>query len=280
MVLNLLAAGSPLTVWNRTEAKTAKAARHGARVAASPADLAREADIIFICLLNADSVEHVLFGPDGVAKNGKPGSLLVDLSTLNPELTTQFATRLFEVCGMHWVDAPVSGGVSGATRGDLVIFAGGEQAHVDAVKAVAGPICARIEYLGELGFGQFGKLCNQILVGCNRLAVAEMIALATKVGFDTQRLPDVLKGALGDSQVLQKDGPFMIQRDYQPRGRCQIMIKDMNSILSLAEHHSIDLPFAKLTQDVLQIHAGRGYMDDDCSSVMEFYDHPEGYSKP
>lgn len=276
MAKNFLSAGTALSVWNRTSDKTVEAATLGAHVAASPAALAQDADIVFICLINAASVEEVLFGPNGVAEGAKAGSILVDHSTLNPELTKTFAARLLDACGMRWVDAPISGGVSGAENGSLVIFAGGDPHDVETVKAMVGPVCARIEYMGELGFGQFGKLCNQILVGCNRLAVAEMAVLAGKVGFDAQRLPAILKGALGDSQVLQKDGPYMIRRDYQPRGRCQIMIKDMNSILSLAAHHDVDLPLAKLTQEILEIHAGRGYMDADCSSVMEFYDQPKG----
>lgn len=271
MAANMLKAGSVLTVWNRSADKCEMARSRGAIVAASPKSLAQTSDIVFTCLLNRAALEDVLFGPQGISKGAREGSLLVDHSTLDPQSTKELAARLFEECGMRWVDAPVSGGVSGAKEGTLVIFAGGEEQDIATVARVAKPMCARIEAMGELGFGQFGKLCNQILVGCNRLAVAEMLALAERMGFDSARLPEILGGALGDSQVLQKDGPYMIKRDYQPRGRCQIMIKDMTAVLKLAETYGVDMAVAQKAHEVLQTHAGRGFMDADCASVMEYY---------
>ncbi len=279
MAMNMLAAGTPLTVWNRSSGATNLAAEKGAQVAASPAEVASQSDIVFSCLFNASVAEEVLFGPNGVAESAKEGSIFVDLSTLDPQTTKELAARLLATCGMRWVDAPISGGVSGAKDGTLIILAGGDEADVAAVRAVAGPMCARVEYLGELGFGQFGKLCNQMLVGCNRLVVAEMVLLSDKMGFDSTRLPDILNGALGDSQILQKDGPFMINRDYQPRGRCQNMIKDMNSIMSLARSLNTGLPFTGLAQEIWRLHAGHGYLQEDGASVMDFYDPPEGKDK-
>lgn len=275
MAMNMLDAGTPLTVWNRSQDAVERAKEKGAVAAATPSEAGAKSDILFSCLFNATAAEEVLFGDNGVAKGAREGSIFVDLSTLDPQTTKGLAARLHEACGMRWVDAPISGGVSGAEHGTLVIFAGGEEADVKAVEAVAGPMCDRIEYLGELGLGQFGKLCNQLLVGCNRLAVAEMILLAEKMGVDGQRLPGMLSGALGDSSVLQKDGPFMINRDYQPRGRCQNMIKDMNSIMSLARANNTGLPFAGLAQELWRLHAGQGYLEADGASIMDFYDPPD-----
>lgn len=279
MAINMLAAGTPLTVWNRSPGATDLAAQKGGRVAKTPSEVASKSDIVFSCLFNASVAEEILFGAGGVAEGAREGSIFVDLSTLDPQTTRKLAARLLDTCGMRWVDAPISGGVSGAQDGTLIIMAGGDEEDVAAVQAVAGPMCDRVEYLGELGYGQFGKLCNQMLVGCNRLAVAEMVLLSDKMGFDSARLPNMLRGALGDSQILQKDGPFMINRDYQPRGRCQNMIKDMNSIMSLARSLNTGLPFTGLAQEIWRLHAGHGYLEDDGSSVMDFYDPPQSKDK-
>ena len=164
MVRRLLAAGYPVAVWNRSRDKLAPALERGARAVASPADLARGADIVMTCVTDQRALEAVLLGPDGVVEGGVPGKLVVDFSSIAPDAARAFALRL-ERLGMGLVDAPVSGGVPGAEKGSLVVMAGGREEHVERVRPVLAHLASRVTRMGESGAGQATKLCNQIIVG-------------------------------------------------------------------------------------------------------------------
>lgn len=210
MVLRLLAAGFAVTAWNRSAGKVAPLVAAGAVAAATASEAVSGADFVCLCLTDGAAVEDVLFGSAGVAGVLAPGAVIIDFSTIGPQATRALAGRLAQIApGVRWVDAPVTGGVRGAETGELVILCGGDPADVDTARPVLNPLAKRICDLGPLGAGQAAKLCNQLIVGINVIAIAEALALGRAQGLDVARLPDALAGGWADSLPLQIIGPRM-----------------------------------------------------------------------
>ena len=178
MCRRLLAAGYPLTVWNRNPDKCAALVEAGARQVATPAELCRHADLVMLCLADTVVVREVVFGAAGVAEGAKSGQLLVDFSSLEPTATREMANSLASKTGMSWLDAPVSGGVVGAEAGSLAIMVGGEAADLERVRPVLLTLGQRVTHMGAVGAGQVTKACNQMIVACNALVIAEVVALS------------------------------------------------------------------------------------------------------
>ena len=183
MAANLQKAGFPLTVYNRTAARTQQFVAAGASVAATPAELAAGCDVVLVCVSDTPDVEAVLFGPDGVAAGAAAGTLVVDASTIAPAATRDFAARLADQ-GVALVDAPVSGGAEGAKNGTLSIMVGGSAPDVERARPVLEAIGRTITHVGPVGAGQTCKLVNQVLVVVNMLAVSEALLLAEAGGLD------------------------------------------------------------------------------------------------
>ncbi|HBZ93259.1 MAG TPA: 2-hydroxy-3-oxopropionate reductase, partial [Pseudomonas sp.] len=194
MTRRLLAAGYPLTLWNRTPDKCATLLEQGARRVESPAELCRDADLVMLCLANTDVVREVVFGPGGIVEGARPGQLLVDFSSLEPAATREMAAELEARTGMRWIDAPVSGGTPGAEAGTLAIMAGGREEDVERVRAVLAHLGQRLTRMGEVGAGQVTKVCNQMIVACNALVIAEVVALAERSGVDASLIAQALAG--------------------------------------------------------------------------------------
>ena len=168
MCRRLLAAGYPLTVWNRNPDKCAPLVAAGARHVSSPADLCAHADIVMLCLADTAVVREVVFGTGGIAEGAKNGQLLVDFSSLEPTATREMAAALAEKSGMDWLDSPVSGGVVGAEAGSLAIMVGGAAADLERVRPVLLSLGQRVTHMGGVGAGQVTKACNQMIVACRR----------------------------------------------------------------------------------------------------------------
>jgi 3-hydroxyisobutyrate dehydrogenase-like beta-hydroxyacid dehydrogenase len=183
MVRRLLAAKLKVRVWNRTPDKTKSLIAAGAEAAMSPAEAANGLDAVFLCLSNSAAIESVLFAAGGVAHAGAAPPLLVDFSTIGPSDTERLADRLRARCGTAWVDAPVSGGVTGAEQGRLIIFCGGSPRDIDRLAPALDALAQRHTRIGELGTGQTLKLCNQLIVATNLVAIAEALALARASGW-------------------------------------------------------------------------------------------------
>ncbi len=164
MTRRLLAAGYPLTVWNRSPDKCQPLLEAGARAVNSPAQLCDDAEIIMLCLADTSVVREVVFGPGGIVENAKPGQLLVDFSSLEPSATRQMAAELEQRTGMRWVDAPVSGGTPGAENGTLAIMAGGRVEDIERVRPLLDNVGQRLTRMGDVGAGQVTKVCNQMIV--------------------------------------------------------------------------------------------------------------------
>lgn len=268
MAANLARAGAPLAVWNRTPGKAAALLELGAQEAASPAALAAASDVVLVCVSDTPDVEAVLFGPDGVSQGIRPGSLVVDFSTISPSSTVAFGERLAEL-GVGMVDAPVSGGSEGARLGTLTVFLGGEESYVARVRPILEAIGRTFTHMGPLGSGQAAKAVNQVIICGYYSSVAEGLALGVRAGLDPKRLVEALSGGAAQSWVLANRSGRMIEGRYPPGFRLALHRKDLAIALELASSLGLRLPVAQLTaglEDGL-LESGRG--DEDMSVLMD-----------
>ncbi|MPS28458.1 NAD(P)-dependent oxidoreductase [Pigmentiphaga sp.] len=245
MARRLLAAGHALTVWNRNADRAAELARAGARVAGTPAQVLAAADVLGICVKDGAAVDAVVFGPDGLAGAGPQGGrkIVVDFSTIEPEHARDVGRRLHERTGAAWLDAPVSGGVPGAEGGTLICFVGGEAADLEAARPFLAALTSRVTHMGPAGAGQTTKICNQMIVAVNVLAIAETYGLARRAGVDVERLAPALAGGFADSQPLQIFGPGMAAGRFAPtRTAVELMAKDIGISQRMAAELEADTP--------------------------------------
>src|SRR5690606_22845840 len=233
MSRRLLAAGYPLTVWNRSPDKCAPLAEQGARVAARPADLC-EADIVMLCLADTAAVRDVVFGSGGIVERARPGQLLVDFSSAEPAATREMAAELEARTGMRWIDAPVSGGTPGAAAGTLAIMAGGHAADIERVRPVLTHLGQRLTRMGDVGAGQVTKVCKQMIGACNALVIAEVVALAERAGVDASLIAPALAGGFADSKPLQILAPQMAESRFEPiKWHVRTLLKDVDTAVQL-----------------------------------------------
>lgn len=234
MARNILQAGFPLTVWNRTASRADELVAAGATLAASPAELAAECDIIVSCVSDTPDVEQVLVGENGVLHGAKSGALVVDMSTISPQATRAIGAQLGEK-GIAMLDAPVSGGSEGAAKGTLSIMVGGEPEHVERVRPVFEAMGKTIVHVGALGDGQTVKLANQILVVGNTLAMCEALLFAQASGVDVQKTYDAVKNGAAGSWMFTNRAPQILARDWRPGFTIDLQAKDLRLALKAAE---------------------------------------------
>lgn len=271
MARRLMDSGYVLTVWNRDPAKAAALVADGAALAVSPAAVAAASDIVFTCLTDTDAVEAVVFGPDGVAAGARAGTVLVDFSSIRPAAAAEFAARLRAQAGMGWIDAPVSGGVPGATAGTLAVMAGGDATDFERVAPVVAHLAGRFTLMGPNGAGQTTKLINQLIVGCGFAVIAEACQLATDAGIDPARIPVALSGGRADSPILQQYMPRMASRDAEVQARIAIMIKDLTTVMEEARRLGSALPMAGLATELHKLAARHGLGDADNAEFIKVY---------
>ncbi len=270
MVRRLLAAGYEVHIWNRTRQKCMSLETAGAIVEPTPAELAATCDIVCLCLLDSTAVETVVFGPAGIAEVQNP-RWLIDHSSISPEATRAFSQRLAETNGAHWIDAPVSGGVPGAEAGTLAIMAGGTAEALADVRPILQAYASRITHMGPSGAGQVTKLCNQIIVAANVLAVAEAIGLAEGSGIAADRLPEALGGGLADSRLFQIFAARMLSPSTVKTGALSTMLKDIDTVISLGENTDTVLPMTTAVQNMLKAGLANGQADMDLWEVIKIY---------
>ncbi len=254
MTRRLLAAGHPVTVWNRSPAKAATLVEAGATSAKCPGDVAAGAGIIFICVTDAAAVEEVVFGRDGIAGAPADGKIIVDFSSIHPDAARAIAKRLKDTNGMAWIDAPVSGGSKGAEEGTLAVMAGGDAADIERVRPYVLAMARRLTHMGPIGAGQTAKLCNQVIVGCAMAVLAEATRLAANAGIDAARLPEALAGGFADSIPLQLFVPRMVQGIHTPPlGTIATMLKDLDTVADVAQDTSTPVPMASLAAQLFRL---------------------------
>ncbi len=238
MARNLLKAGFPLCVWNRTASKMEPLAAEGADTASSPADLASRSDIIITCVSDTPDVEAVILGEEGVIHGARPGSLVIDMSTISPHATRRIAARLNEK-GVHMLDAPISGGSEGAAAGTLSIMVGGDADQVERAMPYFKAMGKTITHVGGQGAGQTVKLVNQILVVGNALAMCEAFIFAQAGGLDLQKTLDAVSQGAAGSWMLSNRGPQIIARDWRPGFTIDLQQKDLRLVLDAADEMGV-----------------------------------------
>ncbi|RPI28825.1 MAG: NAD(P)-dependent oxidoreductase [Acidobacteria bacterium] len=251
MAGHILRAGFPLTVYNRTRAKADDLGREGAVVADSPAEVGAKSDVTITMVSDTPDVDQVIAGPAGILEGVRPGSVVVDMSTVSPELERRLDGKLREK-GCSLLDAPVSGGDVGARNATLAIMAGGDRGAFDRVLPIFQVMGKTITYCGPVGSGQLTKLCNQILVSVNLLAVSEALVFARKNGLDPLTMIQAVSGGAAASWQLLNLGPKIAKRDFQPGFMVDLMQKDLRLILETATANPTPLPAAALVQQLFK----------------------------
>jgi len=270
MTLRLLADDYKVNVWNRSPEKLKSVVDAGATAYASINDLVLNSDIILLCLADSPIVEKIV--TEHIIPHGNKDKLLIDLSSTHPETTRQLAQRLKESCAMDWVDAPVSGGVAGATAGSLAIMAGGSEKSVNIARTILKSLYSQLTHMGDIGSGQVTKVCNQMIVSCNVLVIAEMIALAEKSGVNASKIAPALAGGFADSKPLQIVAPEMVNANFTPiKWRVKTLLKDLNMATDLAKQHTSATPMSALAEQLMQLHGSHGYLDQDPATLVKLY---------
>lgn len=268
MCRRLLAAGYPLTVWNRSPDKCAPLVEAGARQVNTPAELCAAADIVLLCLADTAVVREVVFGPGGVAEGAREGQLLVDHSSLEPAATRAMAADLEARSGMRWIDAPVSGGTAGAEAGSLAIMAGGRAEDIERVRPVLMNLGQRLTRMGEVGTGQVTKACNQMIVACNALVIAEVVALAERSGVDASLIAPALAGGFADSKPLQILAPQMAASEFEPiKWHVRTLLKDLDTAVQLSREEGSATPMTGLAAQLMRLHGSQGHLEQDPATL-------------
>lgn len=270
MCRRLLAAGYPLRVWNRSADKCLPLLQEGAGRVETPAELCADAEVVMLCLADTAAVREVVFGAGGLVESARPGQLLVDFSSLEPAATREMAEELLQRTGMHWLDAPVSGGTAGAEAGSLAIMAGGRADDVQRVRPILAHLGQRLTHMGEVGAGQVSKVCNQMLVACNALVIAEVVALAERSGVDASLLASALAGGFADSKPLQILAPQMAASQFEPvRWHVRTLLKDLDTAVKLAREKGSATPMSGLAAQLMRLHGSQGNLSRDPSTLIE-----------
>lgn len=272
MCKQLLAAGHHVCVWNRTPGKAHALLEAGAEEANSVAELVADRDVIMLCISDTEAVRSVIFDQNGVAEHITARQLLIDLSSIDPAATRTMAAKLLEKTLAKWVDAPVSGGVAGAEQGTLAIMVGADESAFSLALPVLQPLASRVTHMGPVGSGQVTKVCNQMIVSCNVLVMAEVFALAEKSGVKADMIPAALKGGFADSTPLQLTGPKMAGREFEEiKWHVKTLLKDLDLAGTLAHASHSATPMAGLAAELMRMHAARGFADQDPSTLIQMY---------
>lgn len=269
----LVATGTALTVFDLDPTKVAAMAEKGATMAASAAAAAVNVRAVILSLNASRVVRSAVFGTGGVAEGAAPGTLIIDMSSIDPESTRALAADARDK-GLRWVDSPLSGGIPKATTGDLTLMQGGDVHDVAEAQDVLKRLASNQTHMGDAGAGQATKLINQVLCGLNFVAVAEATALAEAAGVDTRMIPQALKGGRADSAILQEYMPRFATRDYRRTGRIDNMVKDLNGAQDLARVTNTAMPLTALCAEIHRMLTAAGLGGEDQAALMEFFKGP------
>lgn len=268
MAKNLLTAGYPVIVHNRSRSPVEDLVDAGARAAASPAEIARHATRIITMVPDSPDVERVLEGADGVFTAMQPGTIVIDMSSIAPAVARRLATKA-RILGGAMLDAPVSGGDIGATNGTLSIMVGGDAADFLAVKPILDVMGnpEKVVHVGDSGAGQLCKLCNQMVIGGTLVVVAEALALARKAGVDAGKVREALLGGFAQSRVLEVHGERALKGTFKPGFKTHLYAKDMRNVVATLAEQNVPAPVTAVVQQLLHATMAAGHAEED-NSVM------------
>lgn len=261
----LCEAGHSVHVWNRTRHKAEALASLGATVHTTPAQAVKDAELVILMLDHGGVVGHVLFEL-GAASGIAPGTLLIDMSSIKPIEAKDHAARLSEL-GVDYLDAPVSGGTVGAEQGTLAIMVGGKASNFERAVPVL-KVFGRPTHVGPIGSGQLTKLANQMIVGATIGVVAEALLLCERGGADMGKVKEAITGGFADSRILQVHGQRMVDRDFAPRARMTVQIKDLRNALATANEVGFDAPITALFEQLYAQSIDHGLADLDHAGLF------------
>jgi 2-hydroxy-3-oxopropionate reductase len=270
MARNLLKAGFPLLVWNRTPARAQDLVREGAKLGASPREMAAHVDVLITIVSDPPAVEEVLLGPNGAINGLKPGSVLIDSSTISPDL----ARRTASVCegrGIGYLDAPVTGGTWGAEKGELVFMIGGKSEIFERVKPIFSAMGKKLFLLGPNGAGQTVKLAMNLILALQVQALAEALALVTHAGIEGERLVEVMQSSMARAGVLDVKAPLILKKEFPPSFPLRLMHKDIRLALELAKQEGITLPAAAAAFTTYSAVKDAAKDDPDYAAVARYW---------
>jgi 2-hydroxy-3-oxopropionate reductase len=268
MALNLRKKGVALVVTSRSRPPVDVLVQAGATAAETAAEVARQSDVIFTMVPDSPDVRAVLEGPAGVFETARPGSVIVDMSTIAPAVSRELAARAAAL-GLQMLDAPVSGGEIGAINGSLSIMVGGDAAALERVRpmlnAMGNP--ERVVHIGPAGSGQVCKACNQICIGGALASVSEAFAIARKAGIDPAKVREALLGGFAASRVLEVHGERILNGNYAPGFKTKLYHKDLGIVMQTAHELAVSAPVAALVQQYVSALMAAGRSEDDYSAL-------------
>lgn len=270
----LLETGHALHVFDLDQAKVEALVAKGAQAADTARAAGSVADFVVLSLNSAAIVRAAVFGEAGVAEGAKPGTTIIDMSSIDPPSTEALARNASQK-GLNWLDCPLSGGAPKALIGQLTVMAGGDAEQFEASKAVMDDLCGNYTLMGPSGAGQTTKLINQVLCALNFMAVAEATRLAQDAGVDAAKIPMAIKGGRADSAILQEFMGKMAARDYTPTGRIDNMVKDLNGAQDLARLTHTAMPLTAACAEIHRLLTGAGLGGADNAALMTYFDGPD-----
>jgi 2-hydroxy-3-oxopropionate reductase len=271
MAHNLLKAGYPLTVFNRSRPAMTELASAGAAIADSPQTVAERSDVVITCVSDSPDVEAVVLGDNGILAGARSGMLYIDHSTIAPA-TSRKVYEILQAQGVDALDAPVSGGDIGAQQGTLSMMVGGDVAAFERALPILQAMGKNIVHIGEAGAGQVTKACNQIVVAMTVQAIAEAFTLAKKSGVDPAKVRSALLGGFAQSRVLEVHGQRMIDREFQPGFKLDLFRKDMNIVLQTGKELQLPLMGAAQSAELMNALLAQGEANLDYSAVVTLYE--------
>jgi 3-hydroxyisobutyrate dehydrogenase-like beta-hydroxyacid dehydrogenase len=263
MASNLVKAGHEVAVWNRTPG----AAVEGARTASSPADAARNAEVVWMAVSDTKAVENVLFGQQGVHESLAEGMTIVDSSTISPSATRKFAERV-GARGVHYVDAPMTGSKAGAESGTLIFIVGGDEDSIAKIKPLFAATGKKFFRMGETGKGQAAKLAMNLQIALIFEGFAEALTLAAKLGVDAETLLPLIEASMVRSGVVDYKAPFILKRDFSPNFPLRLMRKDIRLALEAAKEVRVKLPGLETVEEIYDMATEDGHENLDYAATL------------
>ncbi len=265
-----LETGNGLRVFDLNEDAMAALVEKGGVATGSAAEAATGVDFVIVSLNSSRIVELAAFGENGISAGASEGTVIIDMSSIEPDATRRLSKMAFER-GLAWVDSPLSGGAPKALTGELTLMAGGDAQDVERAHRALQHVASNYTHMGPSGAGQTTKLINQVLCGLGFLAVAEATQLALDAGVDAEKIPQALKGGRADSALLQEYLPRFATKDYRRTGRIDNMVKDLNAVNDLARQTGTSMPMTALCAEIHRMLTAAGLGGEDQAAVMEFF---------
>lgn len=271
MAKNLIRAGHALVVFDVVQANVDDVVAAGAQAAGSSGEVAAQCELIITMLPNSPHVKAAVLGERGVLEGAKPGTILVDMSSIAPQASQEVHAACVAK-GVQMIDAPVSGGEPKAIDGTLSIMVGGDEAIFNQVYDVLMAMGGSAVYCGEIGAGNTTKLANQIIVALNIAAVSEAFMLSTKAGVDPQKVFEAIRGGLAGSTVMNAKVPMILERNFAPGFKIDLHIKDLSNALETGHSTGATLPLTAQVMEMLMTLRADGHGNDDHSAIAKYYE--------